>query len=286
MIQAGKWRIDIVSGGRFLHDGGVLYGIVPQSIWKNVQQPDAQNLVPLAMNCLLARDGQNCILVDTGHGSKLSPLDRKSHGLFPGWPLLDELAKLDVAPKDVNYVILSHLHWDHSGGATSRVNQELVATFPSAKYVINRQEWQDAISGQSELSGGYVPDDFQPLEQMGQLQLVEHLEEVLPGVQVLQTGGHTRGHQAVLVQNSGEGVIFLGDIGPTAAHIRRLWCTSYDLDLIRTRQAKGELFRYAADNNFWVVWNHDPEVLASRIQLHPKREFQVVSPLGSSHFFG
>jgi len=255
-----------------LHDGGVLFGIVPKSIWQNVQPADANNLVPLAMNCVLARNQSHCVLIDTGHGSKLSPLDRKSHGLYPGWPLLDDLARLGIGPQQIDTVILSHLHWDHSGGATSEVNGSLQPTFPSAQYVINRQEWTDATSGQVERSGGYVPDDFRPLEHSGSLRLVDHLEEVVPGIRVLQTGGHTLGHQAVLVESEGRGLVYLGDIGPTSHHVRKLWCTSYDLDLIRTREVKKQLFDFAAQYEYQVVWNHDVEVPVSWVARHPKRE--------------
>ncbi|UUO09139.1 MBL fold metallo-hydrolase [Blastopirellula sp. J2-11] len=272
-MQIGDWRLDLVSGGRFLHDGGILYGVVPKSIWRTITPADEQNRVPLAMNCVLARSASHTVLIDAGHGEKMSPLDRKSHSLEPGWPLLTDLAALGVAPEDIDIVILSHLHWDHAGGATTRLEGRIAATFPSATYYIQRQEWDDANSNTLELSGGYDLDDFLPLANEGRLMLIDGSQEIVPDVRVIQTGGHTRGHQAIEIASSGEGLMFLGDVAPTVAHIRRMWCTSYDLDLVQSRRVKSELFGHAADRGYWVVWNHDRHNPVSRIERHPHREF-------------
>lgn len=156
--------------------------------------------------------------------------------------------------------------------------QGIIPTFQRATYFVNRQEWADAISGDVNLSGGYVEQDFLPLEASGQLTLVDHLDEIVPGVQVLQTGGHTQGHQAIVIRSEDQGILFPGDVLATSAHIRRMWCTSYDLDLVRSRQVKAELLGYAADHGFWVVWNHDKRCPASQVERHPKREFTVVNP--------
>lgn len=280
-MRVGEWEIDIVSGGSFLHDGGILYGVVPKSIWQTVTPADAQNLVPLTTNCLLARSAGFNLLIDTGHGDKLSPLDRKSHGVEPGWPLPAALGQFGLTPSDIHAVILSHLHWDHAGGATTQVDGNVVATFSGATYYVHRQEWEDATSGSVELSGGYSQGDFLPLRDEGKLALVDHLDEIKPGVRVFQTGGHTQGHLAVAIESGGEGILYLGDVAPTTAHLRRMWCTAYDLNLFQTRKAKAELFGYAADRGLWVVWNHDPRIPVSKIVRHDKREYvlsEAVSP--------
>ncbi|MFI4876050.1 MAG: MBL fold metallo-hydrolase [Blastopirellula sp. JB062] len=276
MMQIGDWRIDLVSGGNFLHDGGILYGVVPKSIWETVTPADSMNRVPLAMNCVLARRQSQCVLIDAGHGDKLSPLDRKSHSLEPGWPLLADLAALGVAPDDIDVVILSHLHWDHAGGATTQYRDRVAATFPKATYYVQQQEWEDANANSLELSGGYSTGDYLPLAEEGRLMLVNGTQTIAPGVRVWKTGGHTRGHQAIEIESNGQGLLFLGDVAPTLAHIRRMWCTSYDLELAQTRKVKAELFGHAADSNYWVVWNHDRNNPISRIQRHDRREFIAV----------
>lgn len=275
-MQIGDWRVDLVSGGRFLHDGGILYGVVPKAIWEKMTPADPQNRVPLGMHCVVARNQTHTVLIDAGHGDKLSPLDRKSHSLEPGWPLLTDLARLGIAPEDVDVVILSHLHWDHAGGATSRIDGDIKATFPKATYYVQRQEWTDATSGLLEVSGGYHDHDYLPLASEGRLMLVDGSHEIIPGVRTIQTGGHTLGHQAVEITSNGQGIVFLGDVAPTVAHIRRMWCTSYDLDLPQSRRVKFELFGHAADRGYWVVWNHDRYNPVSRIERHPRREFAAV----------
>ncbi|TWT34282.1 MBL fold metallo-hydrolase [Blastopirellula retiformator] len=275
-MQIGDWRVDLVSGGRFLHDGGILYGVVPKAIWEKMTPADPQNRVPLGMHCVVARNQTHTVLIDAGHGDKLSPLDRKSYSLEPGWPLLTDLARLGIAPEDVDVVILSHLHWDHAGGATSRIDGQMKSTFPKATYYVQRQEWTDATSGALEVSGGYQDDDYLPLASEGRLMLVDGSHEIIPGVRTILTGGHTLGHQAVEITSNGQGLVFLGDVAPTVAHIRRMWCTSYDLDLPQSRRVKLELFGHAADRGYWVVWNHDCYNPISRIERHPRREFAAV----------
>jgi glyoxylase-like metal-dependent hydrolase (beta-lactamase superfamily II) len=278
-MQLGNWQIDILNGGRFRIDGGGLFGVVPKSLWEPLAAPDAQNRVLCANYCLLARDGRHTVLVDTGCGTKFGLLDRKHYDLEPGDPLLESLAALGVAPDQIDTVVLGHLHFDHAGGITRYDSQRrLTLTFPRARHVLGRIEWYDATSGSADLHSAYSADNLLPLEQSGQLVLVGDGEEVLPGLTVRLTGGHTRGHMAVLFQSNGQGVLHPGDLFPTAEHIRRLWCTAYDVNLADTRHCKPMLLAEAAEKNWVVVWTHDPRVAASRVERHPKREFVICDP--------
>src|SRR4051812_34969016 len=116
-MQLGQWQLDTVPAGRFWLDAGVMYGIVPKAIWQNVTPPDAQNRIPFQIHCVLARSARHTALIDTGFGGKLSPLDRAAHALETDDPLPGSLAELGVAPDEIDTVVLSHLHWDHAGGA-------------------------------------------------------------------------------------------------------------------------------------------------------------------------
>lgn len=279
MLQLGQWRLDTVSGGKFRLDGGVMYGVVPRSLWQSLTPPDEQNRIPFGIHCVLARNGRQTVLIDTGHGDKLSRLDRSAHALEPGDPLLDELAALDVAPGDVDAVVLSHLHWDHAGGATTfDAARRPIPTFPNAAYFIQRDEWEDAMSGVPELAGSYAPENFAPLAATGQLILVDDDQEILPGLWTRVTGGHTRAHQALLFESDGAAAIYLGDLCPAVTHVRRLWATAYDLYPVEIRRRKPEFLGEAADQGWWVLWDHDPQIAASRLARHAKREFEVVEP--------
>lgn len=277
MMQLGKWRLDTVHAGRFLLDGGVMYGVVPKSVWQKLTPADDQNRIPFAIHCVLARDDQQTVLIDTGYGGKLSPLDRAAHGIEPGDPLVESLATLGVKPEQITAVVMTHLHWDHIGGATSTVEGRLTRpTFPNAVHYINRWEWEDATSGAAELAGSYTIESVQPLADANLVQLTDGESEILPGVWTRVTGGHTRGHQAILLESNGEVAIYPGDLVPVTTHMRRMWCAAYDYYPLETRRRKPELLGAAADQGWWILWDHDPAIALSRIERHRTREFVIV----------
>ena len=278
-MQLGDWQLDTVDGGAFRIDGGVMFGVVPRSLWQTVAPPDPDNRVPCANHCVLARNGRHTVLVDTGYGGGRAPLDRKFYALDPGEPLVDSLAALGVSPDDIDTVVFTHLHWDHVGGAVRRDRLgRLVPVFPGARHVVSRLEWEDATSARPELQTAYTPDHFLPLEQAGQLALIDDNTEIVRGIRACITGGHTRGHMAIRWESPDQMAIYLGDICPSTAHLRPMWCTAYDTHPIETRRRKPQILGEAADRDAWILWNHDPQFAASRLRRHPKREFVVLDP--------
>jgi len=278
-MQLGNWQLDTINGGMFRLDGGVMFGVVPRSIWKTVAPPDETNRIQCANNCVLARDGKHTVLIDTGYGGKFAPLDRRFYQMEEGSPLLKGLAELGVEPDQIDTVVFSHLHFDHVCGATEfDAAGRRVPIFRRARHIVGRIEWEDATSRLPELESAYPMEDIQPLYDAGLMLVVDDGQEIVPGLRCELTGGHTRGHMALLFESGGQTAAYLGDICPSTVHLRRMWHLSYDVYPLDTRRRKPELLARAADEGWWILWNHDPRVGASRVARDPKREFIPVEP--------
>ena len=275
-MNLGNWQLDTLSGGTFALDGGVTFGVVPKSLWAPLLPPDDNNRVRLAANCLLARDGTHTVLIDTGYGDKLSPLDRRFYELEAGNPILASLAALGVEAEDVDLVVLSHMHWDHAGGATSKSGHRRVPTFPKARYLVGRDEWEDANSGTAELETAYPLENITPLAEADVVSLIDNGQEVVPGMVARQTGGHTRGHLAFEFAAGAERVLMIGDLCATSMHLHRMWNLSYDTYPMVSRRVKPQMLSEAADGGWWLVWPHDIRTVAGRVARDRKGGFEVV----------
>jgi glyoxylase-like metal-dependent hydrolase (beta-lactamase superfamily II) len=278
-MRLGNWQLDSINGGMFHLDGGVMFGVVPRTLWKHVAPPDEQNRIQCANNCVLARDGTHTVLIDTGYGGKFSPLDRRFYNMEEGEPLVAGLAALGVAPEDIDTVVLSHLHFDHVCGATRfDAAGRRVPIFSRARHLVGRWEWEDATGAIPELETAYPIADILPLYEAGLMMVVEDGQELVPGLRGIVTGGHTRGHMALVFESGGQTALYIGDICPSTAHLRQMWHLGYDTYPMETRRRKPQWLGRAADEGWWILWNHDPRVTASRVVRDPKREFAPIEP--------
>jgi glyoxylase-like metal-dependent hydrolase (beta-lactamase superfamily II) len=168
-----------------------------------------------------------------------------------------------VAPEEVDLVIASHLHFDHAGGFTVRDGAGVVRPrFPRARYVIRRQEWDDALKPHERNRASYFAENYVPLGDAGLLDLVDDDAEVAPGVRLRRTGGHTRGHQIVEIQSGGRTAVFVADLIPTTAHVPLPWIMGYDLFPMDTLEFKRAFVREAVDREYLLLFEHDPDVAA------------------------
>lgn len=273
-MKFGSMELKTVSGGLCYLDAGTLFGVVPKVLWERKLQADDRNRIPQETNCVLATiDGRN-VLVDTGYGSKLPEKQQRNLTSEPGDPLLRNLKEAGFAPEDIAVVVFSHLHFDHAGGGT-RTNDagEIVPSFPNAEYIAQRREWVMATSGLPELRGAYPQENLLPLQDSGQLRLIDGNVEIMPGLRSLVTGGHTEGHQALLFESAGQTAVFLGDICSSRMHLPVLWCMAYDTDLMQTRRSKADLLGEIADNDWLALLDHDPDYAAVRLSRDDRSDF-------------
>lgn len=257
-MQAGAWRVDSLLLGRFRLDGGAMFGVVPKVLWETVAPADEHNRIRLAMRCLLLRDGKHVVLVDCGLGHKE---DERFRGQFaleqPAGILERELARFDVRPDQVTDLILTHLHFDHSGGAVIREpDGRLAPQFPNARIHLQRRQWEWAFERHPRDRASYLTDNLEPLKDW-HLRLLDGEVSILPGISAIVVDGHSPGMQMVAVEGD-PGLVFLADLVPTVAHLPLAWVMGYDLEPLKTVAERQRLGAWAYDRRTRLVFEHDP----------------------------
>lgn len=268
-FAVGGWRAWLLDAGRQQLDGGAMFGVVPKSLWERRAPADARNRIPLAMRALLVEHPAGLVLVETGLGNKE---DAKFHQIYgvenAGRPtrLEDAIRAAGHAPEAVAHVLLTHLHFDHAGGATWRTPEgEVRPAFPGARYVVQRGELEWARHTNERTRASYLPDNYEPLVQAGCLHLLDGDGEILPGIRARVTPGHCPWHQAILLSDAGETVAYLADLIPTAAHLPLPWIMGYDVEPLRTLESKRAILTEAVRDRWTVVFGHDPRIAAGRV---------------------
>ena len=265
-MKANGTALMLLSDGNIKFDGGCVFGPVPKVQWEQMVNADRRNRITLGLNCLLIRNGDSCVLVDTGVGTKEPDMVKDQYGLGTS-RLAREFRQHGISPKDITDVILTHLHFDHCGGST-RLDRSgaSVPTFPNATYHIQREAWEEATSPNERAKHSYHADDFLPLEERGQISLLDGDAEVVPGVKVKVTDGHTQGHQMVLVNYGGERVAFLGDIIPTSHHLQLSNIASFDHNPEDTLNTKRSLLEEAEKNGWLLLFSHGSDPSAGYLE--------------------
>jgi glyoxylase-like metal-dependent hydrolase (beta-lactamase superfamily II) len=256
-LTLGDFELSIFSDGTYPLDGGAFFGVIPKIMWSRKVAADERNYVQAGLNSLLIRTGKQNVLVETGMGNKLSERMVK----FYGQPaqLLTNLAAAGIAPKDIDIVINTHLHFDHCGWNTVRDKTgKIVPTFPRAKYYAPEGEWQYARKPSDRDSISYIPDNYDPLVQSGQMTLLKGGEEIVPGISVKTFPGHTANMQAVIVESAGRTACYISDLIPTTAHIDITWGMAFDLYPLQTIESRKHYYAKAISEKWLTIFTHDP----------------------------
>ena len=251
----GDFELTIVSDGIYHADGGAFFGVVPKTLWSKRVASDENNLIGAGLNSLLVRTGNKNILVETGVGNKMP---EKLVQIF-GQPakLLDNLHSIGVAPEEIDIVINTHLHFDHCGWDTVRRGDRHVATFPKAKYYVQRGEWEHARLQLERDAVSYMSPNYDPLVESGQMELLDGDREIVPGVSAQVFPGHTANMQAVVIESGGKTACYISDLIPTSAHLDVTWVMAYDLYPLQTIENRKRYYARAIPERWLTVFTHD-----------------------------
>jgi methylmalonyl-CoA epimerase len=261
-MTLGDLELVSLSDGFFALDGGAMFGVVPRTLWERRLPADDRHRIPLGMRPLLVR-GDQTLLIDAGCGDKMDAKTAAIYGLDRRYHLDHALADAGVSVDDIDIVLASHLHFDHIGGFTERrADGGLAPRFPKARYVAHRGEWHDATHPHERNRASYLPENFLPLQEAGVLTLVDDGAEIMPGVTLRRSGGHTMHHQVVMIESVGRTAVFTADMYPTAAHIPDPWVMGYDLYPVDTLAFKRAFAREAIDREYVIFFEHDPSLAA------------------------
>ena len=241
--------------------------MVPRALYERFVEPDARNLVPESLNCLLVRSEDKLILIDNGLGNKLNERETQIWGLErPTGGLVDGLNRLGYTPEEIDIVIDTHLHWDHCGGNTVRKEGEIQPTFANASYLVQRMEWADASHPNARTRATYLAENFQPLVQKGQMRLMHGDEQITRHVRCVMAPGHTRGHQVVTLETGNWRGVFVSDLATFSVHMARTgWVTAFDVEPLENIYTKRKWQKWALEREAWLFFIHDPQLPVARL---------------------
>lgn len=276
-------HITPIAANRFLSDGGAMFGLVPKVIWQKRCPADGENFLIQRANSFLVRDNEGGLgLVDCGCGDPagFSERERAMHGLEEDWLLRRSLTAAGVSFDEIQWVLLSHAHWDHAGGLRLPDGSP---TFPNARILLRETELELALGGNPLLYKSYPAAVQESLTALRDriVTVSDSGEEVLPGIRVFSGAGHTDGQACIVFESpriEGEtaevpAAVFAGDNCPTQHHLRLVFQTAYDTFPLKTRAWKREWLPRIADEGRVLLFTHDPEAYGALIEPHPRDEF-------------
>jgi glyoxylase-like metal-dependent hydrolase (beta-lactamase superfamily II) len=253
-------EINVIETGRMHLDGGAMFGVVPKSLWAKTNPPDEKNRILMAIRCLLIRSETRTILIDCGIGHKNSDKFLDIYGVdFTEFSLDRSLAKVGIKHEEITDVILSHLHFDHVGGATQRMQDgRLTLTFPNAIHYVQRRQWEWALAPSDRDKASYFQENYLPIHEAGRLNLLDGDGPLFDGIELEIVNGHTFGQQLIRIAQDGRQIVYCADLIPMSAHVPAPFIMGYDLQPLVTLEEKKRVLERAVLNREILVFEHDP----------------------------
>ncbi|CAG5069761.1 putative quorum-quenching lactonase YtnP [Dyadobacter sp. CECT 9623] len=264
-------NIHIIDTGFFKLDGGAMFGVVPKSLWNKQNPADEKNLCSWAMRCLLIEDGEKLILIDTGMGDKQDAKFFGHYDLHGDATLISSIQEKGFAPEDITDVLLTHLHFDHVGGAVRFQDQSrLVPTFPNATYWSNQAHWEWAVNPNPREKASFLKENILPLQESGQLKFIQDNISPFGSMDFLYVNGHTEQMMLPVITYKDQKIIYVADLLPSSFHIPLPWIMSYDMRPLQTMDEKQAVLKDAADGNHILLFEHDPIYEAAIVEQTEK----------------
>lgn len=256
-----------IDTGKFKLDGGAMFGVVPKGIWNKLIPADENNLCTWSLRCLLVIDGDRKILIDTGMGDKQDAKFFSHYHPHETVTLKDALHRLNITPNDITDVLLTHLHFDHVGGAVYKQEDALQLLFPNATYWVSETQWALAMNPNKREKASFLKENILPLQQSGQLKLISlpafnsktSIQEIhfSPNISCFVVNGHTQGMLIPKINLEGHQLVFMADLLPSVAHIPLPYVMGYDMQPLITLQEKELFLIEAVRNNYTLFFEHD-----------------------------
>ena len=253
-------KLHTIDTGFFKLDGGAMFGVVPKAIWNKQNPADENNMIKLAMRCLLVEDGNRLILIDNGIGNKQDDKFFSHYFLHGDDSLEKSLNKKGFSFGDVTDMVLTHLHFDHCGGSIKWNNDhtKFETTFPNASYWIAEDHWNEMLAPNPREKASFLKENIFPIQESGQLKLLKHGEKIHDAIDIIYSNGHSQSMMHPVINYSGKKVIYLADMIPTQAHIPVPYVMGYDVRPLETMSEKSSILKEAADKNHVLFFEHDP----------------------------
>ncbi len=243
--------------GTYKVDAGPVFGIIPKKIWSRKVETDSENRIMLSINSLLVIKDNVKAVFDLGFGHKLSDKTLRAYGVEQSISIADALGEHGFYPSDITHCILTHLHVDHSGGCTILDNGKIKASLPNANYYIQEREYDDAISPTSRTRATYLIENYEPLYETGQLELVNGMKSITDFITVYPVDGHVNAMNIIKVETGSRNVYYPGDLIGQKEMVHPLWNTAYDYYPLKSEENKINLLERCINEDAWMYFVHD-----------------------------
>lgn len=277
-------KLHSINAGYFKLDGGAMFGVVPKSIWNKTNPADSNNMIDMAMRCLLVEYGDRLVLIDNGIGDKQDAKFFGYYYLHGDDTLQKSLAKAGFGMDDITDVFLSHLHFDHCGGSIVRKKsgEGFIPAFPNAVYWSNEEHWNWATKPNVREKASFLKENILPIQESGQLRFTTSDAELFPGFQVKFFNGHTEAMMIPHIQYRGRTLVYMADLLPTTGHIPVPYVMAYDTRPLLTLDEKSKFMEDAAAKDYILFLEHDPKQECCTVEKTEKGiRFKEAFPLTS-----